>query len=530
MLRASAVSERRPLVEGLPLYVAMKIAITIFCAILVLNDIWFTYTLDDAYIHLALASNIAQFHYGLNPELVAAPSSSILWPFLLAPFAGLSTFEYVPLALNLAAMAANVVLLQAIFRRVFGNDTPHGEIAIATLTVACVLALNLLGLAFAGMEHELQVTLALAVLLGVDTVARGGNAPGWLIAAMIAGPLVRYESLSLTVAAAAVLFWYGHRTRAIAALGAALGLLAAFSLFLLSLGLPALPSSVLTKIAGPVAVSGSAPVGGAFEFVARRLGDMLANPRLAVLFMIGAVTLSVWLFATGRKCSHRAVLGLMAFAGAGHLALGSWDALARYEIYVLAVLVGGLFLVFADELRQALRRTTPTTVLVSCCLALALVFGRYLGITVKAPLAANNIYEQQFQMHRFVTEYHQTPVAVNDLGLVSFGNSNFVLDLWGLGSEEARRAWREGEPGWPARLVEQSNLPLVMIYGDWFARVGIPETWTPVARLYLGRPGFSVGGNPVDFYVTPFGSPDATRAQLRLFAPTLPAGVRLEIL
>jgi hypothetical protein len=59
-------------------------------AIVLLNGGHFTYALDDAYIHLALARNIAHGHYGVNAGEFAAPASSALWPFLLAPFAALA--------------------------------------------------------------------------------------------------------------------------------------------------------------------------------------------------------------------------------------------------------------------------------------------------------------------------------------------------------------------------------------------------------------------------------------------------------
>ena len=45
----------------------------------------FSYTLDDAYIHLALAENLAGGHYGVNLGEYSAASSSILWPLLLIP-------------------------------------------------------------------------------------------------------------------------------------------------------------------------------------------------------------------------------------------------------------------------------------------------------------------------------------------------------------------------------------------------------------------------------------------------------------
>ena len=78
--------------------IALSIGIIFdLAAILTLNAGHLVYTLDDAYIHLALAENIWNGHYGVNANEFSAPSSSILWPFILAPFAGLRIGNYVPL-------------------------------------------------------------------------------------------------------------------------------------------------------------------------------------------------------------------------------------------------------------------------------------------------------------------------------------------------------------------------------------------------------------------------------------------------
>ena len=45
-----------------------------------------TYTLDDPYIHLTVGKNILFGNYGINLKEFSSPSSSILFPFLLAPF------------------------------------------------------------------------------------------------------------------------------------------------------------------------------------------------------------------------------------------------------------------------------------------------------------------------------------------------------------------------------------------------------------------------------------------------------------
>ena len=47
------------------------------------SDGSFIYTLDDPYIHLALAKNIRLGNYGINLDELSSPSPSILWPFLL---------------------------------------------------------------------------------------------------------------------------------------------------------------------------------------------------------------------------------------------------------------------------------------------------------------------------------------------------------------------------------------------------------------------------------------------------------------
>src|ERR1035441_10161445 len=69
------------------------------------------YALDDSYIQLSLSEQIAHGHYGIRSEEHTSPGSSILWPFLLAPFAGHAIHVYVPLILNVLFGLAAVLLL-----------------------------------------------------------------------------------------------------------------------------------------------------------------------------------------------------------------------------------------------------------------------------------------------------------------------------------------------------------------------------------------------------------------------------------
>lgn len=99
----------------LPLATLFSLCGLVLAAILFLNDGQFTYTGDDPYIHLALAENIARGHYGVNLAEYSAPSSSVLWPVLLAPFAPLRVDDLVPLCINLLCTTITVLLSDRIF-------------------------------------------------------------------------------------------------------------------------------------------------------------------------------------------------------------------------------------------------------------------------------------------------------------------------------------------------------------------------------------------------------------------------------
>ena len=71
---------------GIPLLLFLVVIAVELAVVLFLNGGIFTYSLDDAYIHLSLAQNISAGHYGINLSEYSAPSSSIIWPFFFGCF------------------------------------------------------------------------------------------------------------------------------------------------------------------------------------------------------------------------------------------------------------------------------------------------------------------------------------------------------------------------------------------------------------------------------------------------------------
>ena len=126
-------------------------------------------------------------------------------------------------------------------------------------------------------------------------------------------------------------------------------------------------------------------------------------------------------------------------------------------------------------------------------------------------------------MHRFATEYFPHTVAVNDLGYVAYGNDNHVLDLWGLGSEEARLAsTAQGgrTPAFLQTMTQEYDAKFAMIYVDWYDS-GVPAEWCHIATLNTVKVSAALAN--VQIYLVDRGLEAEMNAALDAFAPTLPA-------
>lgn len=507
-----------------PLAVLVLMGLTL-AAILYLNDGLFTYSLDDPYIHLALAENIAKLHYGINAHEYSSPASSILWPFLLAPFA-LSAFgAWVPLLISAAATVPATILLQRLLGQAFGEAFPRGEGRRAALAAALALGLNFVGLAFTGMEHSLQVLLALMLAHGLVVEARERRLVWWLAAAIVLGPAVRYENAALSLAALLYLAARGWGREALG-LGFAAALpLALFSLFLNGLGLDWLPSSVLVKKGVLPQAGGVGEDGPGLIDLGRLVRSIRYNDNvlkaLAVLAALG-------LLGRRDQAGERLLAGVALFVLLAHIVLADVWRWPRYENYAMAA-AGALILYRHRALIARVARRVPGWLTgLAVAAGIGLLFPIDLKYTALTPLAANNIYEQQYQMHRFVTEFYRGPVAVNDLGWVAYRNDRYVLDLWGLADAEAARERLSQTPGWMGRVTARRGIDLAMIYERWLGRF-VPPGWAPVARLELGRWRVTPADRVVTFYATRPEAAAGLRELLAAFAATLPAGAKLEL-
>ena len=141
-------------------------------AILKLNHGAFTYSLDDPYIHLALSDQIRHGNYGINAGHHAAPSSSILFPFLLTAASGTPLHPYLPLLFNLFALFLTIEIIRRLLSHLNLAQDRAGTALVSAGVILTIFFLNVIGIAFTGLEHSLHVASVAAVIYGLGPLPR----------------------------------------------------------------------------------------------------------------------------------------------------------------------------------------------------------------------------------------------------------------------------------------------------------------------------------------------------------------------
>jgi hypothetical protein len=494
----------------------LLLVIVVFFAIRRTTGGHFVYSMDDPYIHLALAENIARGHYGINASEASSPSSSLLWPLLLVPFAERAWHVYVPLFWNiLFGLTASCLIGSAVARWFPLRDGDgRAEWWKRLLTAALMMMVaNLVGLTLLGMEHVLQVLLAICCALGMIEALEGRRIPTWCLVAAVVGPMVRYENVGLTVAVCVALWGLGERKKAAVVLGLSVAPLLGFSLFLRAHGLPMLPTSVMVK--GDVY---SEHLSAAHRLVRIALGNLEEVMRKSARWPVVAMFLVFVPLAWNERGKMRRYVFASAVLVAGmHLAFGRFGWFYRYEVYALIFLTMILLRVVAER---------PVMQYGFFVLGLLYLASPYMAAIPATVQAASELYGQQYQMHRFANDFYHEDFAVNDLGVVSYQKpkNTYVLDLFGLASPEASRQTTKSAP-WMEDVVRRHGVKLAMIYPEWFH---VPVSWKPEAKMCLPKEPQVAGKQCVVFYWTSDEPDGELRDELARFATTLPRNANLQ--
>jgi len=458
----------------------------------------FVYSLDDPYIHLALARHLPGF-YGVSTQPAAA-SSSLLYPWLLIPFAK-AGFELGPFLLNLAATLGSLLVLTEI--EAHTAITRRFSLSVRAFFILLIFtACNLFALPFMGMEHSLHVLMVLLTLLGLMRVEQNQPAPRWLWLALILSPLLRLEGLALSGLALLWLLRAGYWRPALLT-GLLIGLLqAAHAFYLHSQGLPWLPGSALIK------------------FQEAGLLYNLQTPGGMVLAIL-ALTLGISALA---QRSSLAALGMTATLA--HLLLSRCDWMDRYHAYIMAFDLPLLLWLLRAALQRYLDHASHGLLIPA--LVLLLLGVSSFKYTMLTPAAAQDIYLQHVQITNFVAQDWQQPIAANDIGLLSWRSPAAVYDLYGLGDEQVRQLLST-QQGWTAAsldaYVKAHNIQLVLVH-ERLVSGAIPGDWQKIATLTRDDEPVLIDRS-LDIYATAAAYPGNISQLVQTWQKTLPAEARI---
>lgn len=497
------------------------------------NQGHFVYTLDaGTYSHLALAEQIRQGGYGFNPGEFAAPSSNILYPYLVALLCALGLGQFAPFLLcvvSTLALGPVVTCLAAECRlRLDEVDT----LWLAALTVALTLALNLVGLAFTGLEHSLHILLTVTCLLGLMRFLRRGQTDWWWLVSIIVLPLIRYEALAALLADVLLLLLFRKVRYALFVAAASLSLVGAFGLYLHAHGLSYLPDSVLfrSQLASNSLELQNVGIGGLLHTLALTFkNNVISFGATHILFMLVVICWSLSTWHGWSRSNQRAdwmkpsVVLFCVIVSAAQLAAGSLQShSSRYEAYVLALEVCTILICYQERL-AAFFQHASARLRSAACLALLILGAGYAIHTIDIVRSTQVVYEGPYQIRRFVLDYYKQPIASTHPGVINYRNPYYVLDLSGQISKTARLAiTSRADAQWMDALMREHGVGLALLHGD--DELSAPPQWLPIGKLETRHASIFREPSVATFFAINPGDKEKIGAQLKDFIPTLPPG------
>jgi hypothetical protein len=501
----------------------------------------FVYTLDDPYIHMAIAKNVVQHGvWGVTPYRFSSSSSSPLWTLILVSSYGLfGVREVIPFLLNLIFAGLSIGLVYSLLC----NQMPGFMVFLALL--ALVFVPPLVPLVFSGMEHttHLFITL-LMVALAAKTLSEDAPSPvlrrGLLVAAFLL-TAIRYEGLFL-VMVLSILFAFRKRWLYVVSLvGIGLLPLTIYGIWSEAQGWFLLPNPVILK-----GTSGNQVLFDFFKDVfvrgrpltwraIERLVPVLAISRINAHPYILYLMIPSLLLLAYRRGSFwdRANITNAAFIGTAllHMQFANTGWFYRYEAYLVAfgiyaVAIGlGECLPWRNDWKGWGNRLFRIgAVLLLLILVSAPLRVRAVKSIKDTPKASYNIYEQQYQMAYFLREFYQGQVvAANDIGLIDYLAELRLVDLAGLGTPESAALKLKHQFGAQqvAAVADQYHTQIALVYDSWFR---IPSSWMKVGEWQI-RDNVVCGDSTVSFYaINPTAAPGLMEA-LQAYAPRLPGDV-----
>lgn len=486
----------------------------------------YIYPLDDAYIHLSMAKNFAEFGvWGITQYEFSSTTSSPFFTFLLAILIKIfGNGEYISLIANSIA-GIFLVCISHNYLKQFSKTT------YIVFLSAIVLLMPLHLMIMTGMEHVFHTLVMILTLLSFqkylkrDTPRNFSNLA--LLSILATG--FRYESLFFVFFICVYLFLIKKDYVKSVALGLfAIMPVVIYGWISVQHGSFFLPNSLILK---------GNTNDGIVGFLTRVAGN--AYRGISVLILILILIIQVFIKSKSQKSfkdkvSINAVPTVVFCSFIVHLLFANFGWLIRYEAYLVVII---LFAIapFADDVFQ--KRMKSQVLKFAMLIVLLITFSiRFLPMLKNQPKASKNIFDQQIQLADFLHKYYKnSKVIANDIGAITYFNNIHLLDTYGLGSIEVAKL-RKNDHGkftdnkklqdYVYRTAKLQDFEIALVFDEW---VKMPDYFTKVGTLTIPDL-YMAGGTTVSFYAVKKDNTDKLRNQLVEFSKETPKDVIINII
>ncbi|KFC18678.1 hypothetical protein [Chryseobacterium sp. FH1] len=486
----------------------------------------YIYPLDDAYIHLSMAKNFAEFSvWGITQYEFSSTTSSPLFTFLLAILIKVfGNWEYIPLVANTIAGLFLIWISHNYLKQ-------FSKLTYTVFLASIVLLMPLHLMIMTGMEHVFHTLTMVLVLLAfkkyLENEAPRNFSNLALLAILATG--FRYESLFFIFFMCVYLFFIKKEYFQSIALGLfAMTPVLIYGWISVDHGSFFLPNSLILK---------GNTNDGVVGFLTRVAGNGYRGISILILILI----LLVQIFIKSKnqiifidKIKNNAI-PIVVFCGfAIHLLFANFGWLIRYEAYLVVVI---LFAIapFADDVfqkkvgNQVLKFTTVILLLITFSM-------RFVPMLKLQSLASKNIFDQQIQLADFLHKYYRnSKVVANDIGAITYFNNIHLLDTYGLGSIEVAKLRKEDHgkftdnkklQAYIYNTAKLQDFEVALVFDEW---VKMPDYFSKVGTLTIQN-NYMAGGTTVSFYSIKKENTDKVRNQLVEFSKKTPKDVIINII
>jgi hypothetical protein len=512
---------------------------SIFAVTYYRNEGHYIYSLDDAYIHMAIAKNVALHGvWGVTKYEFSSSSSSILWTGMLAVvYLLFGVRDYVPFLLNL--IFASLIILSAFFILNRFRIKPFYSLYIL---LAIVFLTPLPPLMFTGLEHVMHIWVSLLFIYFVSAELSGEEKSNrnilWLLVVSLMLPSIRYEGIFLAVIASILFLIQKRFLNSILVFICAFLPIYVFGVISINNGWSFFPNSLLLKGSFPDITS----LPEFISFTWYLIKILLPVKYLIILFVGLFIFASIYYkYSNYLKKYYRTKIFFMLLMFVFNLILyaayskSGWSY--RYQSFLvsLGIFVFGIVLfqyIVPDMHRKRLLKWGFIILFIFVPLVYFAIVA--FELIVKTPIATTNIYEQQYQMGQFLRKFYENKgVALNDIGTSNYFADIRCVDLWGLSNLEVSKKRRSGFfDANDIRSVCKRNDVKISIAYDTQSRDGdlnsLPAEWIKAGEWEI-RDNIIAGNEVISFYAVNSEEFIGLRNNLIEYSNELPRTVKCRI-